>query len=187
MPLGGHRQRRIFRGDVSRRCATMLILGGIIMNALNSTLALIITAFVGVGCSGNVGGPGSSGGTTSIGGGGSSGTGGASGGITCGTVICATGQYCCNASCSMCAAPGVACIQIACLGTGGSGSGVGSCTNDSDCRTYDDYCRGCNCRAVPANIAVDPACGPSDMVSCLVEPCLNKRAVCSNGQCTVGG
>lgn len=157
------------------------------MNALKSSLSLIITAFVGVGCAGNVGGPGSSGGTTSVGVGGASSTGGASGaGVTCGTVTCPTGQYCCNASCSMCAPPGVACIQIACLGTGGSGSGVGSCASDSDCRIYDDYCKGCNCRAVPANIAVDPACGPSDMVNCFVEPCLNKRALCSNGQCTVG-
>lgn len=35
-------------------------------------------------------------------------------GVTCGKTTCASGQYCCNASCGMCAAPGVACIQIAC-------------------------------------------------------------------------
>lgn len=35
-------------------------------------------------------------------------------GVQCGTVTCANGQYCCNASCGMCAPPGVACIQIAC-------------------------------------------------------------------------
>jgi hypothetical protein len=33
----------------------------------------------------------------------------------CGDVTCPAGTYCCNASCGMCAPPGFACIQIACL------------------------------------------------------------------------
>jgi hypothetical protein len=36
------------------------------------------------------------------------------GGLACGSSTCAAGEYCCNASCGMCAPPGVACIQIAC-------------------------------------------------------------------------
>ncbi len=35
-------------------------------------------------------------------------------GIACGTNTCAAGEYCCNASCGMCAPMGVMCIQIAC-------------------------------------------------------------------------
>ncbi len=35
-------------------------------------------------------------------------------GIACGNNTCTNGQYCCNASCGMCANPGVFCIQIAC-------------------------------------------------------------------------
>ncbi len=38
-------------------------------------------------------------------------------GVPCGGNVCANGQYCCNASCGICAPPGVACIQIACLAT----------------------------------------------------------------------
>jgi hypothetical protein len=38
-----------------------------------------------------------------------------SGGEQCGSVTCGEGLVCCNASCSMCAAPDEACIQIACL------------------------------------------------------------------------
>jgi hypothetical protein len=32
----------------------------------------------------------------------------------CGNTSCSAGSYCCNASCSMCAPEGMACIQIAC-------------------------------------------------------------------------
>jgi hypothetical protein len=35
-------------------------------------------------------------------------------GPTCGPNTCAPGQYCCNASCGICAPKGAACIQIAC-------------------------------------------------------------------------
>ncbi|HEX7669676.1 MAG TPA: hypothetical protein VF395_08845 [Polyangiaceae bacterium] len=60
------------------------------------------------------------GGTAGTTGGGSGGaTGGGSGGATgggiaCGKNTCAKGEYCCNASCGMCAPMGAACIQIAC-------------------------------------------------------------------------
>jgi hypothetical protein len=38
-----------------------------------------------------------------------------SGGAECGKNTCADGQFCCNASCGICAPKGGACIQIACL------------------------------------------------------------------------
>lgn len=34
---------------------------------------------------------------------------------TCGTKTCGAGEYCCNASCGICAPLGGACIQIACV------------------------------------------------------------------------
>jgi hypothetical protein len=37
------------------------------------------------------------------------------GGEPCGATTCAEGMFCCNASCGICAPPGGACIQIACL------------------------------------------------------------------------
>ncbi|HET6283515.1 MAG TPA: hypothetical protein VFH73_21340 [Polyangia bacterium] len=59
------------------------------------------------------------------------------------------------------------------------------CTVDSDCRLFDDYCTGCNCRALGKS-ETDPKCsGPG--VRCLVQPCANKVAACKNGQCVVAG
>ncbi|MGC4064816.1 MAG: hypothetical protein QM784_09260 [Polyangiaceae bacterium] len=171
------------------------------MNPFISHAYLFLVTLVSVGCAGDIGGHSTTNGTGSVSAGGATSTAGATG-VTCGSKVCAAGQYCCNASCGICAAPGVACIQMACEGaggastggagtggasTGGVSTGVGSCTKDTDCRIYDDYCRGCNCRAVPTNVAVEPSCRPADMVQCLVEPCLKKRAACTNGQCTVSG
>ncbi|HKU37305.1 MAG TPA: hypothetical protein VJR89_04140 [Polyangiales bacterium] len=34
--------------------------------------------------------------------------------VQCGTVTCATGYLCCNASCGICVRPGFACHQLAC-------------------------------------------------------------------------
>ena len=34
--------------------------------------------------------------------------------VKCGTKTCGAGDYCCNASCGICAPEGYACIQIAC-------------------------------------------------------------------------
>lgn len=34
--------------------------------------------------------------------------------VTCGSVMCAAGQVCCNSSCGICTPPGGVCIQIAC-------------------------------------------------------------------------
>jgi len=56
-----------------------------------------------------------------------------------------------------------------------------ACRVDSDCRLFDDYCSGCNCRAL-AKSDPDPTCsGPG--VRCLVQPCLRKTATCVGGLC----
>jgi predicted small lipoprotein YifL len=64
--------------------------------------------------------------------------------------------------------------------TGAVGS---SCSVDSDCRLFDDYCTGCDCRAL-AKSEADPKCsGPG--VRCLVAPCANKTATCKSGRCAL--
>jgi hypothetical protein len=40
--------------------------------------------------------------------------------VKCGTKTCAGGEYCCNASCSRCAAKGMMCTQEACGPGGGA-------------------------------------------------------------------
>jgi hypothetical protein len=133
------------------------------------------------------GGGANPGGSSSHSGGGTAtGAGGTTSGITCGTKVCGTGQYCCNASCSMCAPMGAACIQIACSTTGGAGNT--QCSSAADCRLFDDYCGGCNCRALLQS-APDPTCSGTTS-SCLIAPCAvnpNYHPVCTNGQCVVGG
>ena len=62
-------------------------------------------------------------------------------GVVCGAVACVQGQVCCNASCGICTPPGGVCVQIAC-------PAMGACGTDSDCRLFDDYCTGCDCRAL---------------------------------------
>lgn len=76
---------------------------------------------------------------------------------------------------------------------GGDGGGAGdlaggssaTCGAANDCRLYSSYCNSapCQCLAL-ARGAVDPPCVVG-MQSCLVDPCLNKRADCSNGMCVV--
>jgi hypothetical protein len=57
------------------------------------------------------------------------------GSLPCGTKVCAPGQYCCNASCGLCAPIGAACIQIACVPAEDAGTKVDAgsygCTADS--------------------------------------------------------
>lgn len=58
-----------------------------------------------------------------------------------------------------------------------------SCTTDGDCRTFADYCTGCDCRALSTTDA-DPTCsGPG--VRCLADPCGGKTAVCVSGSCSL--
>jgi len=54
-------------------------------------------------------------------------SGGSSAGTPCGSAVCGTSEYCCNASCSICATiNGGGCIDMICSGTGGSSSTGGA-------------------------------------------------------------
>ena len=148
-----------------------------------------------------------SGGATHGSGGATHSTGGTTGGVTCGKNTCPTGEYCCNASCGMCAPMGAACIQIACdpqptpdagpcidnvaciKGTVWSPTqckcvptgGGGTCTTAADCHLVSNYCGGCNCLSLTAG-EKEPAC-TGTMVQCLIDPCSTKSAACVGGHC----
>jgi hypothetical protein len=65
----------------------------------------------------------------------------------------------------------------------GPEAGAAACTVDADCRLFDDYCRGCECRALGKSDP-DPTCaGPG--VRCLRQPCADRIAVCERGKCAV--
>jgi hypothetical protein len=99
-------------------------------------------------------------------------------GPACGPKTCAAGQVCCNESCGICTPPGGACTQQFCEDPKPS-----ACKADSDCRTFSDYCTGCDCRAL-AQSQPDPVC-PGPGVQCLVDPCDGQTAVCRSGQCAL--
>lgn len=81
--------------------------------------------------------------------------------------------------------PGQSCPTV-CYGTcQGFRTEAALCRYDSDCRTFSDYCTGCDCRALGAT-QKDPVCkGPG--VQCFVDPCLDKTAVCEAGRCVISG
>ncbi len=56
------------------------------------------------------------------------------------------------------------------------------CNVDSDCRLFDDYCTGCDCRSLTRS-SRNPVCtGPG--VRCKQAPCGGLRATCDAGKCT---
>ena len=127
---------------------------------------------------------------------------GSSGLVSCGAVVCRDGEVCCNESCGICAPPDGSCSQQVCTPAPPCVDNVlcirglhwspilcqcvpddeGLCSNDSDCRLFDDTCNSCDCRAL-STADIDPTCsGPG--VACFAAPCINKIAVCVDGQCT---
>lgn len=81
-----------------------------------------------------------------------------------------------------------ACVQgaqwdskaCACIATGPT---PGTCATDADCRTFADYCTGCNCLALSSS-EPDPTCsGPG--VRCLADPCGAQTAACVSGNCSL--
>ena len=99
--------------------------------------------------------------------------------IPCGNTLCSAGQYCCNLNCSICAPTGAVCVNLAC-----QPPSTWACRDDSDCTLMDDYCTGCDCRALGPKGTL-AACSGSG-VQCLVAPCANKVALCKEGQCVAG-
>jgi hypothetical protein len=62
-------------------------------------------------------------------------------------------------------------------------AGGASCTTDADCRLFDDYCKGCDCRVLGKD-EKDPTCaGPG--VRCLRQPCADRVAICDRGKCAI--
>jgi hypothetical protein len=93
----------------------------------------------------------------------------------CGTTVCGAGLTCCNPSCGICVPPGGVCSQQICEQP--------ECRSNADCRAFSFMCTGCDCLALGRRDR-EPVCdGPG--VQCLVDPCLNKQAVCDGGRCVI--
>lgn len=96
----------------------------------------------------------------------------------CGNNTCTKGETCCSEECGVCMKTGpLGCPAIKCLPP------VTGCATDADCRTFSDYCTGCDCRALLV-MDTDPVCsGPG--VRCFADPCGGKVATCdvATGQC----
>lgn len=99
---------------------------------------------------------------------------------------CGSAEYCttedgvCNAppGCG----PGQVCPAL-CYGLCAPRPAQGSCSSDADCRTFSDYCTGCDCRALSIKDP-DPTCsGPG--VRCFADPCMNQAAHCTEGKCVL--
>ena len=97
---------------------------------------------------------------------------------SCGPNTCSGGDVCCNRSCGICAPPDAACTQQICEPQ--EDRSGGACNSAADCRLVDDYCGGCNCLSLTED-EQPPRC--QDPVQCLIAPCENRVAVCSNGRC----
>jgi hypothetical protein len=59
---------------------------------------------------------------------------------------------------------------------------TGWCASDADCRLEDDYCTGCDCRALATSESL-PVCASSG-VKCTREPCGGHTAKCVANVCT---
>ena len=112
----------------------------------------------GNGGSGNSGSGGGGGGNS-----GSGGSGGSGGGTpeACGDITCASGQYCCNESCAICAPIGDTCSTQTCTPTGGT--------------TAPPLCGSTMC--AKDQVCCDPACGL----------CAASSAACKDVSCTDPG
>ncbi len=97
--------------------------------------------------------------------------------------VCTTEDGVCNAppGCR----PGMACPAV-CYGTCRlkiRPPAPNRCRTNADCRTFSDYCVGCNCRALSV-CQPDPKC-PTPGVQCFVDPCHGKEAYCDAGACAL--
>lgn len=59
---------------------------------------------------------------------------------------------------------------------------AGYCASDADCRLENDYCTGCDCRALASSESLATCSGPG--VRCLREPCGGLKAKCVANVCT---
>ena len=76
------------------------------------------------------------------------------------------------------------CVDSECIWhKSGGPSPVDKCGADRGCVVYSDYCEGCNCLAVPAGKS--PAHCTGNIVSCFVDPCLDRTAACVDDRCVL--
>lgn len=87
----------------------------------------------------------------------------------CAVTRCASGHHCIERS------DGVA----SCV----ADPAVSECASNSDCRAVDDYCTGCDCRALKTGKRLPVCTNPG--VRCIVAPCASKTVACVAGTCTV--
>ena len=59
-----------------------------------------------------------------------------------------------------------------------------SCKADTDCKTVALNCDECSCGAFVKDASA-PKCPAGNAVSCVIDPCRGKSAVCTAGQCVV--
>jgi hypothetical protein len=104
---------------------------------------------------------------------------------------CGKGERCTTESGACDKPPGCGagdiCPQV-CYGVCASGSAstkppATQCKADADCRTYSDYCEGCNCRVL-AKGEDAPKCATKP-VNCIADPCMRQRASCVKGRCAL--
>ena len=111
----------------------------------------------------------------------------APGAVKCGKATCAPGEFCCNASCSICAPKDGACtMQICEAGEAGSALPKTDCKSNDDCKTFSSYCGDmpCACLAIEKDDG-PPKCEQPNAVKCLVDPCKGKTAACQSGACVL--
>jgi hypothetical protein len=58
-----------------------------------------------------------------------------------------------------------------------------ACDADADCKAVDSSCGSCRCLILPAQMEAPTCTGPK--VTCVIAPCRNKRAICSNAMCAL--
>ena len=59
-----------------------------------------------------------------------------------------------------------------------------ACQVDADCVTHSNYCGGCRCDALPKGDEPDKC--PGKLVSCVMDPCRGRAALCKGGRCVAG-
>jgi len=65
----------------------------------------------------------------------------------------------------------------------GPGATAPACAGDADCKPVDATCEVCRCLALPTG--TDPPACKGQRVTCVVDPCEDKRAVCRDGVCAL--
>jgi hypothetical protein len=105
-------------------------------------------------------------------------------GVRCGTAICAEGQVCCNASCSMCRPPGASCSQVQC----GPISPMSQACGPNTCNVGEVCCNAsCGICTPPGGTCSQQKCDGVQIpvsIHCGPNTC-NVGQVCCNASCGI--